>query len=96
MPSILLCETSKMGTNEYHKRYNIIDMGLGFSAMIRNFIKGTKEKLHEKIMEDIDKIFTASNKDDFNTIHTAFCRWGVGNIMLAERKDTKGKCHKKI
>jgi len=84
-----------MKTAEYYKRYNIIDMGLGFSAMIRNFVEGTKEKLHEKIMEDIDKIFTASNKDEFNAIHKAFCKWGVGNIMLAERKKKDGKVIKK-
>ncbi len=75
-----------MKTPEYYKRYNIIDMGLGFSAMIRNFITGTKEELHKKITEDIDKIFMASNKNDFNAFHVAFCKWGVRNIMLAERK----------
>ncbi len=84
-----------MKTAEYYKRYNIIDMGLGFSAMIRNFVDGTKEKLHKKIMKDIDKIFSASNKDEFNAIHKAFCKWGVGNIMLAERKDKKGNIIKK-
>ena len=84
-----------MKTPEYYTRYNIIDMGLGFSAMIRNFIAGTKAELHKKITEDIDKIFIASNKEDFNAIHTAFCKWGVGNIMLAERKDKKGNVIKK-
>ncbi len=80
---------------EYYKMYNIIDMGLGFSAMIRNFMEGTKEKLHKKIMEDIDKIFKASNKNEFDAIHNAFCKWGVDNIMLAERKKKDGTVIKK-
>jgi len=76
---------------EYIKRYNIIDMGLGFSAMIRNFVKGSKdvkgskEKLHGKIMEDIERIFMATTKATFDEIHATFCKWGVKNIVLAER-----------
>lgn len=81
---------SNMQDREYSKKYNIIDMGLGFSAMIRLFQKGSKEKLHRKIMEDIERIFRASGKADFDKIHAAFCKWGVGNIVLAEKKkDTK-------
>jgi len=76
---------------EYIKRYNIIDMGLGFSAMIRNFVKGSKdvkgskEKLHGKIMEDIERIFMATTKATFDEIHATFCKCGVKNIVLAER-----------
>ncbi len=68
------------------KLRNIIDMGLTFSAMIRLFKKETKGKLHERIMEDAKKIFDAKSIEDFNSIHSIFCKWGVENVLLAERK----------
>src|SRR3989337_2154305 len=74
-----------MQDSEYIKRFNIIDMGLGFSAMMRNFVRGSKETLHGHIIKDTERIFMATNKADFDESHATFCKWGVKNIVLAER-----------
>jgi len=65
---------------------NIIDMGLGFSAMIRLFDKGSNRKLHEQILIEAQKIFIAESEEDFKTIHLHFCKWGVQQIILAEKR----------
>ncbi len=66
--------------------HNIIDMGLGFSAMIRLFEKRSKEKLRARILTEVGKAFEAKSEEDFRNIHSAFCSWGTKNILLAERK----------
>ena len=68
------------------KLENIVDMGLGFSAMIRLFDKGSNRKLHEQILNETQKIFAAETEEDFKTIHLHFCSWGVQRIMLAEKR----------
>lgn len=66
---------------------NIVDMGLAFSAMMRVFEKGAKEKLHNWIVDKIaEKIFNSSSREEFTRIHTEFCDWGTSNIRQAERK----------
>lgn len=70
---------------------NIVDMGLAFSAMMRVFEKGSKEELHNRIVDQTaEKIFNSSSREEFTRIHTAFCEWGTRNIRQAERK-RKGK-----
>ena len=67
------------------KLYNIVDMGLTFSAMIRLYEKGTKETLRNKILEELDNISKAPLNKVFNKMHSDFCRWGINNIFLAEK-----------
>ena len=67
------------------KLYNIVDMGLTVSAMIRLYEKGTKETLRNKILEELKLIFKAPSNEAFNKIHSDFCRWGINNIFLAEK-----------
>ena len=67
------------------KLYNIVDMGLTFSAMIRLYEKGTKKTLRNKILEELDNISKVPSNEAFNKIHFDFCRWGINNIFLAEK-----------
>ena len=67
------------------KLYNIVDMGLTFSAMIRLYEKETKKTLRDKILEELDNIAKAPSDEAFNKIHSNFCRWGINNIYLAEK-----------
>jgi len=76
------------------RTYNIIDMGLTFSAMIRLFSKGSKENIHEKIVEDIAKVFKVDSKQEYDEVHASFCLWGNKNIVLAKR-ERNGKIIKK-
>ncbi len=66
---------------------NVIDMGLAFSAMIRLFPEGTKEKLHNRILDYVKRVSKAESKEDFDKIHSDFCEWGIREIRIA-KKDT--------
>jgi len=66
--------------------HNVIDMGLGFSAMMRLFEKGSKTSLRDEVLRKVDTVFAAGSEKQFNEIHADFCNWGTHNIMLAERK----------
>ena len=65
---------------------NIIDMSMGFSAMIRLFSKGSKELLHGKILAEAREVFEAESERDYIAIHSRFCAWGIQNVLRAERK----------
>ena len=72
------------GSLEETRISNIIDMGLGFSAMLRLFKKGSKLTLHKRILDVEGRaIFKAESKADFDRIHAEFCDWGTTNIILA-------------
>lgn len=65
---------------------NIIDMGLNFSAMLRLYATGSKKKLYQRILCEIEQLFQAKSKQQFTTIHSRMCDWGVGNICLRDGK----------
>ena len=67
------------------KLYNIVDMGLTFSAMIRLYEKGTKQILHRKILDELKNISKSTSKEFFEKIHSDFCKWGTKNLILAEK-----------
>lgn len=72
------------------KLRNIVDMALAFTAMMRIFEKGSKDKIKEKIINDLDRIFNAISEDEFKAIHASFCAWGRKNIELAEKRLKNG------
>lgn len=76
----------KLNNPQDARLHNIIDMGLGFSAMIRLFAKDSKKKLRPRLLTDIQKIFGAESERHFKDIHASFCDWGTNNITLAERR----------
>jgi hypothetical protein len=76
------------------KLQNIVDMGLTFSAMIRLYEKGTKQTLHNIILEELPNISKATSKEAFEIIHSNLCKWGIKNLTLAE-KARAGKVIKK-
>lgn len=58
----------------------ILDAGIIFSAMLRNYHPGSKETLLEKLYGTAEAIFSVKSQDDFDTIHSAFCSWGARTI----------------
>jgi hypothetical protein len=76
----------KLSRPQDARLHNIIDMGLNFSAMIRLFEKKSKEKLRARILGEVQNVFGATSKEQFQDIHSSFCNWGINNIMLAERR----------
>jgi len=78
---------SELDESERIRFENIIEMGLGFSTMIRLFKKGSTEELHCQIVKKTaEDIFNAKSREDFAQIHSEFCDWGTSNIFLAEKK----------
>jgi len=70
---------------EQTRIYNIVDMGLTFSAMIRLFEKGSKPIIKRKIIDSLNKLPTVNSRDDYISIHREFCLWGTKNLKLAEK-----------
>jgi len=67
------------------KLFNIVDMGLSFSAMIRLYEKGSKRKIRDKIINVLNKIHCVDSEDRFENYHENFCDWGIQNVILAEK-----------
>lgn len=66
--------------------YNMVDMGLRFSGMIRLYEKGSKFLLIDKILGLLPKIFNAYLVSEFDMIHDEFCEWATESIYLAEKR----------
>jgi hypothetical protein len=64
---------------------NIVDMGLGFSAMMRLFEEGSKKKLHDRIMDFLIEMEVIDSKEQYEKLHSSFCAWGKNNIYLSEK-----------
>lgn len=65
--------------------HNIVDMGLGFSAMMRLFERGSKEKLRDMLLNELPKLLHAKSEEQFKYLHSSFCHWGTKNVTLAEK-----------
>lgn len=67
------------------KLFNIVDMGLSFSAMMRLYEKQSKERMRGKILQLLDKIYLSESRRQFDEYHEQFCKWGAQNIVLAKK-----------
>ena len=77
---------SRLSCAEEARLRNIIDMAMGFSAMMRLFAEGSKRQLHEKILATAREVFEAESERDYIAIHSRFCIWGIASVMRAERE----------
>lgn len=71
---------------EVVKPQNIVDMALGFTAMMRLFDEGSKETIQAEILRRLPRFYTSRSEEEFKAAHHSFCVWGVETI-----KRTKGK-----
>jgi hypothetical protein len=53
--------------------------------MMRIFIKGSKWKLEEKMLKELEKIPAVASGEQYLAIHSDFCYWGMKNITLTKR-----------
>jgi len=72
------------------KQRNIVDMALGFTAMMRLFEEGSKETIQAEILQRLPRFYASRSEEVFKAAHNDFCMWGVGKILTAEKKK-KGK-----
>lgn len=76
---------TQQGDTERTKRENIIDMALGFTAMMRILSEGSKVKIEAQLaglFSSLDKIRT---RHDYEACHSSFCEWFTREIRTAER-----------
>lgn len=55
------------------RRKNVIDMGLTFSAMIRVFSSGSKEKIITMLSKTLNELPSIETKSDYSKLHEMFC-----------------------
>jgi hypothetical protein len=67
------------------KYKNVIEMAVIFTAMIRVFEKGSKQKIAKKLESSFERLARVEGKDDFEEIHTEFCEWFLNNVSTAKR-----------
>ena len=70
---------------EVTKRKNIIEIALGFTAMIRIFAKGSKGTIGAKLEEFFLRLGDIRNRDDYESRHRSFCEWFTRNIQTNVR-----------
>jgi hypothetical protein len=77
---------SQLTQEEELRVKSIINMGVAWSGMMRVFVRHTRKKLNEKIINDLaEKVFNVESREEYLKIHTDFCDWGTSNIDQAER-----------
>ena len=64
--------------------YNMVDMGLRYSGMIRLYKEGSKQKLINKILTILPQITNSDSIEAFDKVHTNFCTWAKRSIFLAK------------
>ena len=67
------------------KLFNIVDMGLSFSAMIRLYEKESKRIIRANVLNILEEFHLTNSDCQFEEHHESFCDWGVRTIVLAER-----------
>lgn len=72
-----------------------IDIGLGFSAMMRLFEKNTKSALYKEIYVRLPEFFGAKTPEEFKKKHSELCEWGAKTISLAKTSGDNRKNRKK-
>jgi len=73
------------------KRNNILDMAITFTAMMRVFAKGSKERIARRLGELTSGLPEITSAEDYERIHRMFCEWFCREIRTAERKLKNGK-----
>lgn len=77
---------------EEAKRKNIIDMALGFTAMMRIFSKGSGLKIEAQLEKVFANLSMIRTRDEYQALHRSFCTWFVQEIWTAEKTLKDGKC----
>jgi hypothetical protein len=75
------------------KKQNIIDMAVGFTAMIPLFQGRSADLLKEKLADLFEGLDRISSDQDFSKMHRGFCQWFVKTIRLAKTDEPSSYGH---
>ena len=78
---------------EKGKKQNIIDMAVGFTAMMPLFQERSTDLIKEKLADLFEGLDRISSDQDFSKIHGDFCRWFVKTIRLAKTEEPSSYGH---
>jgi len=75
------------------KQKNIIDMAIGFTAMIPLLQERAADLIKEKLTDLFEGLERVRTDQEFSKIHSDFCQWFVKNIRLAKSGEPSGYGH---
>jgi hypothetical protein len=78
---------------EKAKKQNIIDMAVGFTAMMPLFQERSADLIKEKLADLSEGLERISLDQDFSKMHRDFCRWFVTTIRLAKTGEPSSYGH---
>ena len=78
---------------EKGKKQNIIDMAVGYTAMMPLFQERSTDLIKEKLADLFEGLDRISSDQDFSKIHGDFCRWFVKTIRLAKTEEPSSYGH---
>ena len=78
---------------EKAKTQNIIDMAVGFTAMMPLFQERSADLIKEKLADLFEGLDRISSDQDFSKMHRDFCQWFVKTIRLAKTEEPSSYGH---
>ena len=78
---------------EKAKKQNIIDMAVGFTAMMPLFQERSADLIKEKLADLFEGLDRISSDQDFGKMHTDFCQWFVKTIRLVKTDEPSSYGH---
>ena len=78
---------------EKAKYQNIIDMAVGFTAMLPLFQERSADLIKEKLADLFEGLDRIVSDQDFFQMHENFCRWFVHTIKLAKTEELPSYGH---
>jgi len=72
---------------EQAKKQNVLDMALTFTAMMRVFSAGSKERIARHLGELTSRLHAITSSEDYERLHKDFCKWFCREISTAEKKN---------
>jgi len=78
---------------EKAKKQNIIEMAVGFTAMMPLFQERSADLIKEKLADLFESLDRISSDQDFSKMHRDFCQWFVKNISLAKTEEPSSYGH---
>jgi len=78
---------------EEAKKQNMMDMAVGFTAMMPLFQERSADLIKEKLTELFDGLDRISSDQDFSKMHRDFCQWFVKTIRLAKSGEPSSYGH---
>ena len=78
---------------EKAKKQNIIDLAVGFTAMMPLLQERSADLIKEKLADLFGGLDRINSDQDFSQMHSDFCQWFVRTIRLAKTEETSSYGH---